>query len=313
MKIPIDLLLISSLLCTFLAAACASATESQRELPDFMSLWDYDHPEKTAAQFKVILPQARASDDRQYLAELLTQIARTHSLRGNFTAAHQLLDETEPLLSDDHPRPRLRYLLERGRTFNSAGKKDSAHTLFLEAWKLGKTSAEGGLAVDAAHMMAIVEPPEKQLDWNLKALQLAESSSSDEAKKWLGSLYNNIGWTYFGLEQHQKALDLFERRKGQKQVREIRIARWCIARTHRAMGDVEKALEIQEALHREIEASGAESDGYIFEELAECYLALERPEATRYFALAYEHLSKDQWLAKNEAKRLERLKDLGNQ
>ena len=63
-------------------------------------------------------------------------------------------------------KPRLRYLLERGRTCNSSGDKAAARPLFVQAWELGRAGGEEDLAIDAAHMVAIVEGGEKALDWN---------------------------------------------------------------------------------------------------------------------------------------------------
>ncbi len=52
-------------------------------------------------------------------------------------------------------------------------------------------------------------------------------------------------------------------------------------------------------------------DGYIYEELGECYLIKENKEASRkYFGLAYDLLSKDIWLAEYEKERLSRMKVL---
>ena len=46
--------------------------------PDFMAQWDYQDPAATALRFRRLLEEAQ--DDLQYELELLTQIARTHSL-----------------------------------------------------------------------------------------------------------------------------------------------------------------------------------------------------------------------------------------
>jgi hypothetical protein len=46
------------------------------KLPDFDSLWDYDHPGPTEKKFRELLPAAVDSLDISYLSELLTQIAR---------------------------------------------------------------------------------------------------------------------------------------------------------------------------------------------------------------------------------------------
>ncbi|HEX8682227.1 MAG TPA: hypothetical protein VF707_07935 [Ardenticatenaceae bacterium] len=64
---------------------------------------------------------------------------------------------------------------------------------------------------------------------------------------------------------------------------------------------------MQQALLAEFEASG-EQDGYVYEELGECLLALGRPEQARpYFARAYEEFSQDPWLVEQEPVRLQRL------
>ena len=64
-------------------------------------------------------------------------------------------------------------------------------------------------------------------------------------------------------------------------------------------------------LRHEHQASGS-VDGYVFEELAENLAVIgEQDKASPYFRLAYEALSKDAWLAENEASRLGRLEKLG--
>ena len=102
-------------------------------------------------RFRAALDSAQG-DER---LELLTQIARTFSLRGQFDEAHKQLSEVERQLSSASPPARIRYLLERGRTFNSAGEKEKARDLFTEAWELAQAVHKEGLAVDAAHMLAI--------------------------------------------------------------------------------------------------------------------------------------------------------------
>ena len=46
-------------------------------LPDFDALWNFTDPVATAKAFRSLLPQAEASGDANYTAELLTQLART--------------------------------------------------------------------------------------------------------------------------------------------------------------------------------------------------------------------------------------------
>jgi hypothetical protein len=75
--------------------------------------------------------------------------------------------------------------------------------------------------------------------------------------------------------------------------------------------DVEAALAEQEALLAELDGLGG-ADGYVFEEVAECLLALGRAEDARtFFGRAYASLAGDVHLRTDEPERLERLKSLG--
>ena len=296
-----------------------------KSLSDFDALWDYDEPAKTETVFRALLPQAEASGDPAYYIELLTQIARTQGLQRNFAAAHQTLDQALALLTDDLKRARVRYLLERGRVFNSSGKRDEARPLFLAAWEEGQAAHEDFHAVDAAHMLAIVAPPAEQLGWNLKALALVEQTGDARAHKWGGSLYNNIGWSYHEQGQYQQALEAFQKALAWRQaysserpepkgdISPILIARWSVARTLRSLGRLEEALAMQQALLEDWKPLGG-SAGYPEEEAGECLLALGRAEEARpYFAQAYAKLSQDAWLPAEEPARLARLKQLGEE
>ncbi len=184
--------------------------------------------------------------------------------------------------------------------------------MFEQAWELGNQLHEAGGAVDAAHMLGILEAPE--LTWNLRALQVAETSSDPLARRWLATLYNNIGWTHHERGEYAQALELFERalrlREAQGQPPAIRVARWMIARVLRSLGRLEEALALQQALTAENQQVG-ETDPYVEEELGECLLALGRGEAARpHFASAYSVLSQDDLLMKYERPRLERLRAL---
>lgn len=279
------------------------------------SLWDYNDPEASEIAFRRLIPNEDQSVDVGFLVELLTQIARAQGLQMKFKEAHATLDQAESLLTDDMVVPRIRCLLERGRVYNSSGEREASEPLFLKAWKLAREHGEDFYAVDALHMLAIVTDPELQISWAEAAIDAAEKSKDERAKSWLGSLYNNLGWTYHDLGEYDKALDMFEKSLAWNQeygnAERVRIARWAVARAYRSLGRLHAALEIQRDLEDEIEAEGLEPDGYVYEEIAECLLAQDRvAESKPYFKLAYEYLSKDQWLKANEAERLKRLKKL---
>jgi tetratricopeptide (TPR) repeat protein len=283
-------------------------------LIDFDTLWDYNDPAGTEEKFRALLPEAKAAGDATLL-ELETQIARTLGLQRKFDEAHTALDSVEKRLGD-LSRPRVRYLLERGRVFNSSGRKEQAEPLFLEAYNLAKSGGFDFYAIDAAHMMALVTPPEQQIEWNERALEMCEDTSDERAAKWRGSLYNNLGWTYHDMGRLDEALDVFQRgvefRAKMGQEEPLRVAKWCVARCLRSLGRTEEALASQQELLAEGEAAGR-ADMYVLEEMGECLYALGRvEEAKPYFARAYAEMSKDEWLKANEAGRLERLRELSN-
>lgn len=283
-----------------------------QSIPDFESLWDYADPAGSEARFRQLMPQIPES--RPVHLELLTQIARAQGLQGNFTGAHQTLDRVETATVDKASVVRVRYLLERGRLLNSSGTPEAARPLFQLALDLARQIGADDYAIDAIHMLANISTPDESLRLNQEAIAMAEASDDERARKWLGSLYNNIGWAYHGLGEYAAALAIFQKaeawQRSKGRVSETRVAVWCVARTLRSLGQIEEALAKQMALQKELESAG-EHDGYVFEEIGECLLALDRAEVARaYFARAYEILSRDRYLNEQEPERLRRLSEL---
>jgi tetratricopeptide (TPR) repeat protein len=264
-------------------------------------LWDFSDPASSEIRFRSALEAGRFNR-----AETLTQLARSLGLQSKFDQAHETLDQTES--SEMSPRARVRLLLERGRVHNSSGNKDAARSLFEQAWSEAVSVHEEALAVDAAHMVAITLSGGEALKWNERALEMAENSSDPLARRWRGSLHNNIGWTYHDdfkdFEQAMRHFQLgLEARLEQGNEPTIRIAKWCVARCRRSLGQYEQALTEQLSILDD------QGEGYGHEEVAECLLALGREQESRpYFAQAYSKLSADDWFRTNEPERLERLR-----
>lgn len=292
-------------------------------LPDFDTLWDFANPAATQSAFVALLDDARAADNTSYLAQLLSQIARAQSLQQKTADAHATLDEAEALLDEADDLTRVRYLLERGRTFNGLPRpyapddQDAARArpFFQQAWDLARRIDAPHYAIDAAHMLAIVSPPDTALDWNRKAIAVAETATDAKARRWLGSLYNNTGWTLYDRGDYDEAQALFQKaldfHRQRQEDDKARIARWSLAKCLRVTDQPQQALAIQQELLASYQALD-QTDPYVFEELAECLLVLGRTDEARpHFAAAYAELSKDEWFAKTYPDRLARLKQLG--
>lgn len=236
-------------------------------MTDIDALWDYGDPAGSEARFRAAL--AEATPERRL--ELLTQLARSQGLQQRFDDAHRTLDEIEVELAAAPLRTRIRALLERGRVFNSAGEAERSRPFFAGALALAAADpAAAFYAIDAAHMLAIVAPAGEALDWNFRALALAEAAEDERARGWRGSLLNNIGWTYFDAGDLPAALDYLQRALVARQERgtaeAVHVARWCVARVRRELGQVAAALVEQQALAAEYAALG-QSSSYVNEEL----------------------------------------------
>lgn len=280
----------------------------------FHELWDYGDPAGTERVLRAVDPSDLDADGA---LQLDTQVARALALQRRFDEARALLADVEDRLPSELDTARVRWLLESGRVANSSGHGAEARPHFVSAWELARDLGIDGLAVDAAHMVAIVEDEGGAMEWNERALALAEASDDPDAQRWKGSLYNNMGWTHHDAGRYDQALEFFERgvafRREQGDLSGEFVARWTVARAKRSLGRLEEALSEQLALQSDMAAAGHDEDGYNSEELGEILLALERADEARpHFARAAELLGADPWLEANEPERLERLARLAS-
>jgi tetratricopeptide (TPR) repeat protein len=271
---------------------------------DLTELWDFDRPDVSEQRFRDALRDATGPD----ALVLRTQLARALGLRRRFAEAAAELDAVP---DNGDPLVRTYRELERGRVLNSGGDPDGARPHFLAALAEAEAAGLDHLAADAAHMMAIVEPGEAQIPWAERALAIAGGSADPRARRWIGSVSHNLGWTLHGLGRHEEALTVWRRalafREEQDDADALHVAQWTVARGLRSLGRHEEALAIQRDL-----AGRVDSDGYVQEELGELLLALGHPDEARpHFARAHAVLSPDPWLAANEPDRLARLAVLG--
>jgi len=232
--------------------------------------WDFDDPALSAQRFRAALATWQPDEPQALVIE--TQIARTQGLERQFAAAHATLDAVAARLDGMPSHVRVRYLLERGRVYNSAGARERAVPLFTEALSLADCADDQFYAIDAAHMLGIAAPADQQLHWNMKALALAQAATDPRARRWDASLYNNIGWTYHDRGDPATALAYWQKalvaREGAGDVSRIRVARWTVARGLRSVGRLDEAEAMQLALAAELERAG-KVDADVYAELAE--------------------------------------------
>jgi len=234
---------------------------------DVDAYWEYSDPAASEERFREALVTARGEER----LEILTQVARSYSLRKRFDEAHGILDEIAREAEGAGPRVRARYLLERGRTFNSSGRPDEARKKFTEAWNVAGAAHEEGLAVDAAHMVAITfEGTPEALEWNAKGLEAARRSTDAKAQSLIPAMLNNSAWDLHAMKRYDEALARFREAEaawaGRGKPRQVHIAKWSVARCLRSLGRHEEALAILYGLADEGRASGT-PDPYVDQEI----------------------------------------------
>ena len=177
------------------------------------------------------------------------------------------------------------------------------------------TAAEGAgeefLAVDAAHMLAIADT-ERTMAWNRRALDMIDAASDPRARRWSGSLHNNIGWTlhdqgdYVGALRHFRLALAAYSETGKPE--QVQVAHWAVARGLRSLGRRRRgpgdpAPAARRGPLRRLCRGGTRRA------VPQCWR--DRP-ARSHFAAAAALLGADPWIADNEPERLARLRELSD-
>jgi hypothetical protein len=243
---------------------------------DVRALWDFDDPAASEARFREALVTATGDD----ALVLETQIARSYGLRRDPARARSILDGVRARLGGAGPEPRVRCDLELGRTWISAvtlpeertpEALEAAQAAYGHAFDLARTSGLDDLAIDASHMLALVDTePAIQLAWIDRGLAIARTSAQPAARGWKASLLNNRGMALHAAGRDQDALDDFRAALAVRETMDdagaTRVAWWMVAWALRLLGRLDEALAIQERLDAESAAAG-EPDPYVLEEL----------------------------------------------
>jgi len=253
------------------------------------ALWDFDDLDTTERRLR---EQLALETDDSAKAEVLTQLARVEGLRDRFDAGDRLIDDAAGLAGDS-AKARARVDLERGRLRRSSGDGEAALPLFESAFAIALEADESFIAVDAAHMAALVAPePTGFIAWTQRGIELAEAH--DDAAYWLGPLLNNLGWQYYEQGEFEQALNAFEqallaRERDPDNPEAAEIARYAVGKAMRALGRSGEAVPLLEQAVAWADSVDA-PDGWLHEELAEEYAAVGRDDDARVHARLAEPL-----------------------
>jgi tetratricopeptide (TPR) repeat protein len=247
-------------------------------------------PVGSEARFEKLLVQIEVLKDPSTRAEVLSQIARAQVFQQRFLEAKATLDPAVSMWNQLSSRARCRVLLEAGRLEHSSGHSGAGEDLFLAVLSLADQTGEEALAIDAAHMLAIITVGETRIGWGIRAIERAERSSDQEARRWLGTLYGNLGCSYLDIGSFDVAMKMFRAAEvwssAHGRPEQQRKARWRVGRCERLLGDIDSAYAIQRELMRQGEIAGDE-DGYVYKELGELSLIRGKPaEAALMFRRA---------------------------
>jgi tetratricopeptide (TPR) repeat protein len=166
-------------------------------------LWDFGDPAGSERRLAAAAAsQAHTAAER---AELLTQQARALGLQERFGAGRALL---ESLGQAADAAVRTRVKLKSGRLLNSAGNAAEAVIEFEAAVALARSGGLLFLEIDALHMLAIADRPRSR-ERAAEATDRGLAAPDDRTRRWLISLYSNLGSSYSEADDLDQALAAF--------------------------------------------------------------------------------------------------------
>ncbi len=288
------------------------------QFPDHDGFWSSGNLLDTELKIKSkILPKQGDFYDLPTL-ELLTQLARVQALQEQYVESDKTLKIVETDLAHHDPKLRrqaeIRLLLEHGRLFALQMIPAKGLVFIKQAMDLALEAENSFFAIDAAVMLTLMNPLKRQNETLQWALTEAESTKDQDSKLWLPFLYIMYSWTLFDTRQLEKALEYFQKALEQPhlphQKAQTQTIKWSIARTKRALGHFDEALDILNDVRLEFEATG-EANGFVYLEIAENLRQQQKePDAKPYFEMAYNILSKNLWFTDNKETELARMKEL---
>lgn len=271
-------------------------------------------------KYKESLEVARNDFNRPVETEALAQVARVHLKKGNKEEGRKVLEQAAEKASDSDPMGWSRYLGVRGRYEWKDDDLAAARATFDTMYVYCNTNALWGRAVDAANMLSIVsETTDEQIEWSKRGIEAAEAGG---AESWLGPLWNNLGATYYDMQQFDSALRAFIKAREYHWQFSGEIAKlyadYHVGMTYRNLGRFEKAGQWLRPVLAWAERLGDHSAiGQVCQDLGEIEIAEGRRDQglallnrarDEYKAAGFDESWKEVWDGINQ-----RLKELGGE
>ena len=212
---------------------------------DVRDYWNFSDPAATRTVFEELRTKL---EDRQEYLDVVAQIARTYSLSGENQACLDMLKPVWDEALAAGGRAAASTMLEAARAYRGMGLVDQARKGFEDVAQSGPED----LRVDALHMLALISEGDQVEFYNQQAITLAKTSKDVWARRWIGTLYNNMGWTKYEAGDLDDTLEYFESallaRYEFGQDERVDEAKWCIGRTLCDLGRIQEARELQQEI-----------------------------------------------------------------
>lgn len=295
-----------------------SARDLSAQFPDVDGFWNFDDLAATEVSIRGRLPAEASGPWTEESLGALTQLARLQALQGKLVESKATLEQADSFLPLIDPARRLngeiRCELERGRWWCLSKMPAKAQSHFSRAWDLALQSERMFFAIDAAVMISDIQPLKQRPAWFRKALDLAEASQQGDGRLWLGQLYMLEGWQSFDAHRYVDALESFakslDHHQGTGDIPGVRVAKWSIGRTMRALGRHHEALRVQQEILEDLKREG-QANGHVDLEIAECMQALRLHEEARpFYGSAHKLLADNAWYSDNHPWELKRIQKL---
>ncbi|WP_446503573.1 hypothetical protein [Photobacterium swingsii] len=150
--------------------------------PDYRALWNQAHPERTEITYKALLNLATKSHDKTYLSELLSQIARTYTVRNQYNNAEYYLSQSALYLDDAQPSAHGHYWAEKARLEHYQHRSEQAISALDQAWRFAQQANDDRLQAEVAIMQSRYDKKQSAI-WLKRAQEIIATSNDLRLKK----------------------------------------------------------------------------------------------------------------------------------